>query len=125
MFPIGGHLRKLSAQHHVDKVEPRKCRRFTPTDQLAVPQHGDAITDGVDLIEEVRDEQNADAASGELTHDAKQNVDLMRIKTRGGLVQDQHARGHVDGPGDRNKMLHSDRIVAERSADVDGEPEAA
>ncbi len=106
------------------KIEPRKCCGLALADELAVPQHGDAVTDGIDLIKKMRDEQNADTTSRELTHDAKQNVDFVRIEARGGFVQDQYARGHVDGPGNRDKVLHGHRIFAKWRADVDGEPEA-
>ncbi len=73
----------------------------------------------------MRDEQNADAAAGELTHDPKQDVDFVGIEAGGRFVQDQHARRHVDRAGNRNEVLHGNRVIAERCADVDGEPEAA
>ena len=43
------------------------------------------------------DEDDADAAAGQLTHDPEQDIDLVAIETGGGLVEDQDARRQVDG----------------------------
>src|SRR6185437_3109034 len=91
----------------------------TLADQLAVAQYRDAIGNLVDLIEEMRDEDDADAARGERAHGLEQHLDLMPVEARGRLVQDQHARGEIDRAGDRADMLDRDRIAAERRGYVD------
>ncbi|MGY2934697.1 hypothetical protein ACVWZ6_004299 [Bradyrhizobium sp. GM6.1] len=60
------------------------------------------------------DEDDANAALGKLTHDAKEDLDLMAIEARGRLVQDQHARGEIDGARDRGDMLNRHRVIAKR-----------
>ena len=59
---------------------------------MAVAQDGDAIGYLVDLVQEMADEDDADAARGELAHDAEQDRNLVTVKTRGRLVEDQHPR---------------------------------
>ena len=61
-------------------------------DQPAVAQNRDAVADLVDLIEKMRDEDDADAAQRELAHDREQDLDLVAIEARGRLVEDQHPR---------------------------------
>ena len=116
---FAGGLRKLAAQHHPDQFEARQRRGVTRSDQLAVAQDGDAIGDLVDLVEEMGDEDDADAARGELAHDAEQDRDLVTVETRGRLVEDQHPRRQIDGAGDRDDLLDRDRIVAKRRGHVD------
>ena len=89
---FAGGLRKLAAQHHPDQFEARQRRGVTRSDQMAVAQDGDAIGYLVDLVQEMADEDDADAARGELAHDAEQDLDLVTVETRGRLVEDQHPR---------------------------------
>ncbi|MEY9883986.1 hypothetical protein ABIA43_005520 [Bradyrhizobium sp. USDA 328] len=121
--PRAGGLRKLATEHHADQLEARQRGGLTLADQAAVAQHGDAVGDFVDLVEEVADEDDADATSRELTHDAEENLDLMAVEAGGRLVQDQHARGEIDGARDRGDVLDGHRIVAKRRGDIDIETE--
>ena len=69
------------------------------------------------------DEDDADAALGQLAHDAEQDLDLVTVEARGRLVQDQHAGGEIDGARDRGDVLYGHRIIAERRGDIDIEAE--
>ena len=44
----------------------------------------------------------------------------MAVEARGRLVEDQHARGEIDGARDRGDMLHGDGIAAKRRHYRDG-----
>ena len=61
-------------------------------DELAVAQHGHAIADLVDLVEEMRDEQDRDALVAQPADEREQRLHFVGIEARGGLVEDQHAR---------------------------------
>src|SRR3982750_1279581 len=99
-YPRAGGFGQLAAEHHPDQLEPRQRRGLALADKATISQNGDAIGDLVDLVEKMADEDDADAAPGELTHDAKEDLDLMAIEARGRLVQDQHARREIDGARD-------------------------
>ena len=93
-------------------------------DELAVAQHGEAVADLVDLVEEVRDEEDRDALLLERADDAEELGDLVGVEARGGLVEDEQLRLHVDGAGDRHELLHGERVVAEQRPRVEVEVEA-
>src|SRR5262249_30063655 len=62
--PCVGGLGQLPAEHHPDQLEPRQRGDLALADQAAIAQDGDAIGDLIDLIEEMADEHDADAALG-------------------------------------------------------------
>ena len=99
------------------------CLRQVLADELAVAQHGDAIADLVHLIEEVRYEQDGDAALLQLADDAEQLGDLVEVEARGRLVEHEHLDVDRDGARDRDELLHRERVRAEdrRGIDVDAE----
>src|SRR4051812_36488845 len=121
--PRAGGLGQLAAEHHPDQLESRQRRGLALADQATISQNRDAIGDLVDLVEEMADEDDANAALGKLTHDAKQDLDLMAVEARGRLVPDQHARREIDGARDRGGMLGRYRINSKRRGYVDVETE--
>ena len=88
-------------------------------DQTAVAQHRHPVGDLVDLVEEVRDEQDRDAAVAQAAHHPEQLGDLVGVQARGRLVEDQHPGVDVDRTGDRDELLDRDRVLAERRGRVD------
>ena len=54
--------RRVRAEHHADQFDPRQFGCGPLPDQPAVAQHRDAVADLIDLIEKMRDEDDADAA---------------------------------------------------------------
>ena len=108
-------LHEVDAQQLLDEVLPH---------ELAVAQHGEAVADLVHLVEEVRDEEDRDALLLQRADDAEELGDLVGVEARGGLVEDEHLRLHVDRSGDRNELLHRERVVAEERPRVEVEVEA-
>ena len=49
-------------EHRVHQVDPEELPGEVLADELAVAQHGHAVADLVDLVEEVGDEEDGDAA---------------------------------------------------------------
>ena len=92
-------------------------------DELAVAQDGDAVADLVDLVEEVRDEQDRHAALLEVADDAEQLGALVEVQARGRLVEDEHPDVGRDRPRDRDQLLDRQRVRAQDRGRVDVQPE--
>jgi hypothetical protein len=72
----------------------------------------------------VRDEEDRHALLLERADDAEELGDLVGVEARGGLVEDEHLRLHVDRASDRDELLHGERVVSEEGARIDVEVEA-
>ncbi len=122
--PIRVELIDLASDHELDELVGR-CRRGQAGGRRApVGQHGDAVADAPDLVEAVRDVDDADALGSEPANDVEERLDLALVEDRRRLVHDQQP--HVAGQraGDRHDLLrrgpqlpdlraHRDRVVAE------------
>ncbi len=115
---------QLAAEHQRDQLEARQLRGRRRADQTAVAQHGDAVRDLVNLVDEVGDEDDGDAARLEIAHDAEQQFGLARVEARGRLVEHEDPRVLLQRPGDRDELLDGDGIGRQRPLDVDVEVEA-
>ena len=118
-----GHVVHLLAEHGGDEVDARHLLDLVLADQLAVAHDGDAVADLIDLVEEVRDEDDADAAVLELAHHAEELLDLGLVERRGGLVEDEDLAVHVHGARDGDHLLHGDRAAAELLLGAHGDAE--
>ena len=116
---------ELLADHLLDQAELGQLGGQVLADQRAVAQHGDAVGDLVDLVEEVRDEQDRDALVAQLPHD---RGTAARPRRRRGWRSAR--RGSAPGPRcrwrGRSRPSAGSRAeyVAERRGDVDVEVEA-
>ena len=129
-LPLGALFEGLQrgevlADHLGDQLQPGQFGDQVLADQLTVAQHGDAVGDLVDLIEEVRDEQHRDALVPDLADHRHQFGDLLDVQRRGGLVQHQHLGVDVDGPADRHQLLDGDGMRAEQRPGIDVQVETA
>ena len=115
---------EVAADHQLHELELGGRGDHALLDEPAVAQHRHAVGDGVDLVEEVGDEDDGDAVGAQPTHHLEELLHLVGVEARGGLVEDEHARLDVDGAGDRDELLHGDGVVAEGGPRVDVEPEA-
>ena len=88
-------------------------------DQAAVAQHRDAVGDLVDLVDEVGDEDDRDAAPLKSRTMRNSSAVSLRVEAGGRLVEHQHARVVFERARDRDELLDGDRIGAERPLDVD------
>lgn len=98
--------RQFPTDHHCDQLAPVEIGRVARADQLPVPQNGDAIGDGVDLFQEVGDEDDAEPAFLEAAYDAEEHLHLVRVEACGRLVQNQDLAGKIHGPGDGHDLLN-------------------
>ena len=79
----------------------------------------DAVGDRVDLIDEMGDEDDREAARLQIAHDLEQEFGLVGVKAGGRLVEHQHPGVVLERAGDRDELLDRDGIGAERPFDVD------
>src|SRR5207248_7009672 len=99
---LAGGLGEFTAEHHADQFEARQRCGFPLADQAPVAQHRDAIGNLVDLIEEMTDEDDADAPLGKLAHHLEPDIDLVPVETRGRLVENEYARRQIHGARKRS-----------------------
>ena len=66
------------------------------------------------------DEDQADTAIAQMTHQAEQHFNFLGIEAGGGFVEDQHFRGEIYCPTDGNYLLHRHGKAVQRLADVEG-----
>src|SRR5690606_9680824 len=85
-------------------------------DDLAAPDHGDDVGDGLDLFELVADEQDRGARGREGAHDVEQFADLGGGEHRRGFVEDeQFGLGAREGLDDLDALLDADgQVLADR-----------
>ena len=95
----------LAAEHLADQREPRQLRRGVFAHEPAVAQHGDPVGERVDLVEEMRDEHDAEPAGPQLAHDAEKFRDLLLVEARGGFVEHEQLRLRVQRARDGDHLL--------------------
>ena len=99
-------------------------RAIELADDAAVAQHDDAVGAALDLVQAVRDEDDADAALLQLGDDAHEGVGLGEREARGRLVHDDQAGVERERLGDldqlhlRQRQLGDGRIRLELDAEA-------
>ena len=89
-----------STSSSVGVVAGQAGRRRAP-----VGEHGDAVADAPDLVEAVRDVDDADALGREPANDVEERLDLALVEDRGRLVHDQQPDVARQRAGDRHDLL--------------------
>ncbi len=92
-------------EHRLHQVDTEKLTREVLTHELAVAQHGHSVADLIDLIEEVRDENDGHPALFELADDPEQLGALIEIEAGGRFVQHQHPQVGRDGARNGHQLL--------------------
>ena len=113
------------ADHLGDQLHPRQLGRAVLPDQLPVAQDRHPVAHGVDLLEEVRDEEDRHAAVAQGPHDREQLGHLLGVQARGRLVEDEQARVHGHGAGDGHQLLDREGVRRQRRRGVDVQAERA
>src|SRR3954464_4167431 len=90
-------------------------------DALAAPQHGDAVGDLEDLVELVRDEDDAGAVLLQRLEDAEEVARLLGGEHRGRLVEDEDPRPAEERAQDLHALLHADADILDARVGVHGE----
>lgn len=117
-----GDVLKFAAQHHCDEFGSRQAADVACADETAVAQNRHSVGDIIDLIEEMGDDDDADAARAQVSEHPEQHLDLMGIEAGGRFVQYQHLAGKIDGAGNGNDLADGDGIAGQQRVDIDGEP---
>ncbi len=99
------------ADHELDDLGHRDVGHVAGGDPRPIAQDGDAVADLHHLVEVMGDEEDADAAPGELADDAEELVGLTRRKGRSGLVEDEHARVGEQRPRNLHQLHLGDAQV--------------
>ena len=87
------------------------------TDHETVAQHGHVIGHRQQLLEPVRDIDDADAVCGQVANHVEEHRYLGRRERRGGLVHHQHARFMDDRAGNLHDLLLPERQRADAPVD--------
>ncbi|MNZ63838.1 hypothetical protein D3C78_819920 [compost metagenome] len=113
---------KLATEHHRNEFGPRQAADVSGADEAAIAQHSHPVGNIIDLIEEVGDDDDADAAGAQVFQHPEQHLDLMGVKAGCRFVQHQHLAGKIDGAGNGDDLADSDGIAGKQGVDVDGKP---
>src|SRR5438067_4994205 len=73
--------------------------RASIRDQLAMMQNEHTLGERENNLHDVLDDQDGDAARGNLAHEGKRALDLARVEAGIDLVEHQHARPHGEALG--------------------------
>ena len=103
-----GQIVQLLAEHLGHELHARKLGDLILADEPAVAQDRDAVADGVDLLQKMRDKDDADTARFEIQHQPKELFDLLLVKRRRRLVENEHLALHVNRTRDGDHLLHGD-----------------
>ena len=101
-------LLQLVAEHHGNEIGARQFRQVAAADQPSVAQYGGAIGDGVDLIQKMGDDDDAEAFCLQLAQHAEQHFDFACIETGGRFVKDEHLAREIDGTCNRDDLADGD-----------------
>ena len=100
-----GQIVQALAHHLCDELDLGQMLHLVLAHQLAVAQNGDPVADLVDLLQKVRDENDAHAGGLQIPHESEQHGDFLVIQRGGRLVEDQHLAVHIDGARDGHHLL--------------------
>ena len=92
------------AGHELDQLLDRGVCSPTRADIVAVAQHRDAVGQGKRLLQQMRDEDDADALAADQPDPAEQLAALVRRQRRGRLVQQDHPRRMGESAGNLDQL---------------------
>ncbi len=97
------------AEHVLDQGAPVDRVDLVRRDALAVAQHRHAVAELEDLVEPVRDEDDAPALRDEVARRPEHALDLRLAQRRRRLVEDEQARVADEQAGDLDELPLADR----------------
>jgi len=125
---MGAALREevgdLAPDHVADEFA--FCRRtgLGGEDGGAVAEHGDAIREGEDFVEPVRDVDAGDAARAQVAEDGEEHLHFMLGERGGGFVEDEDARVLGQRLDDFDELLFAHAEPPDGRGGIDGDAEA-
>ena len=115
---------QILADHLLHQLHLRQVPDRIFADELAVAQDGDLIADRVDLLEKMRDKDDAHASGLQVPHQREEHFDFLVVQRRGRLIQDQDLALGVYRAGDGDHLLNGERAAAQLLSGPGGDPEA-
>ena len=113
------HELHRAADHHAGELFLRRFARVDGADVLALAQNGHAVGDLHDLVELVRDEEDALALFRQPAHDLHELFDLLRCEHGGRLVKDEDLVVAVEHLQNLYALLHADGDILDLCIKVD------
>ena len=104
------------AEHVLDQGAPVDLADLVRPDALPVSQHRHAVAELEDLVEPVRDEDDAPALRDEVARRPEHALDLRLAERRGRLVEDEQARVADEEAGDLDELPLADRERLDRAS---------
>ena len=123
-WTLGIHYWRMT-DHRLHDIVMCKLPRGPVGNQLSVAQHNDAIGNALQLIESMRNVNDADAARFEPCDLLEQSTDFRPGEHGRGLIQDQQTRSALETARDLDQLLLTDAEIAHRLRWIDvGQPHA-
>ena len=121
---LGKDSRELAASHHPDERGAIDAGALAGFDRLPIAEDGDAIGNREDLLETMRDIDDAAAVRLEQPDDREQALDFAFGQRGRRLVHDDDLRVGADGLGDLDDLLlgHAERFDEARRIDRGADP---
>src|SRR2546427_333950 len=116
-------LFQLASDHELDDGGMVDLASVEVSGVFAVAQHGDAVGDELNLLESVRDVQDAHSPFLELAKDIEQQSGFGFRQAGSRLVENQQPRLEGQRPRDFDKLLLTDRKVLHERARPDTQTE--
>ena len=107
------------AEHVLDQDAPVDGVDLVRCDALAVSQDRHAIAELEDLVQPVRDEDDAPALRDEVARGLEHALDLRLAERRGRLVENEEARVTDEEAGDLDELPLADRERLHRGPELD------
>ena len=101
------------SDHLLHQVDAGQLGGEVLPDELPVAQDGHPVADLIDLVEEVRDEQDRHTLAAQRTQDVEQLGDLVGVQARGGLVEHEDPSVDHHRPADRDQLLDREGVRGE------------
>ena len=118
-------LGQLASDHEPGQRAPVGFGGRGRGDDLTPAQDADAVGDLQDLVELVRDEDDAEALRRHAAQRLQQTARLLRREDGGRLVEDEDARAEVEQAQDLDPLLLADGELPDLGARIDAETVAA
>jgi hypothetical protein len=122
---FGPHFLHVAAKHCRYEFEFRNVRHPLGCDSAPVAHYRNAVTNLVEFVELVADENHRNAGSAQLTDDAVEYLDLVVGERRRGLVHDYQLCREGCCTGDRHHLLDGGVIGKERFLHINMDIETA
>ncbi len=122
---FGEQRRDVAPDHFAHQAVDRDVLREVGGDEGAVAHDGDAVAEIEDLVEAVRDEQDAGAPVAQRPRNREQAVDLDAAECGRRFVHDEDFGIERDGLGDLDDLLVGDGKTVRDAVRMDRHAEAA